>query len=111
MESTRRGRVSWSWGAFLAEHRWCHMATLTFRSPVSAESARQRYKTWMRRLEQRAQQSVSGFAAIETVAGAHVHLHTLVGGTDRLEVRDLEQAWSFGRRQVRLYRSVSDLKM
>ncbi len=85
------------WGTWLGGFPWHHFATLTFAYQPSPAAASRRLSTWIRRLEQRAQERVYWFYALERGAAGTLHLHSLVSGTRRLRAASVKAAWSYGR--------------
>lgn len=92
------------WGVWLqTAFAWDDFATLTFSNPTPAPVASKRFDGWVRRLEQRAQQRVDAFHAVERGAGGLIHVHGLLRGTASLEPEDLTRAWKWGRAVCRRY--------
>lgn len=100
----RSRAVAGAMGEYLGRRRWSHFATLTSRVELSAPALRSRVVTWVRRLERGAQQRVTWFYAVERGrAGGRLHVHVLVGGTERLPDAYLEQKWAGGDARVEAY--------
>lgn len=88
------------WATFLAQNRWTHFATLTFRFDVSLDLAMKRGRTWTRRLHQRNQERVEWFFVVEQGSLGKAHLHALVDAQN-LPDAEVAAAWRDGRAQCR----------
>jgi len=91
------------WGGWLGRMPWDHFITLTFANSLGPEAALRRFKRWVRRVEQRAQQGVASFHVLERGAAGRWHLHVLLWGTTHVPNKGLEQAWSCGRADAAAY--------
>lgn len=92
-----------AWGAWLGGFSWHHYATLTFASPPSPPNAVRLFRTWVRRLEQRAQEKVFWFYALERGGAGLRHLHALVSGTYQLPAASVAATWNGGRAAAEVY--------
>lgn len=126
----RSNQLSHEWGKWLHGYRWDHYVTLTFgrkrrlessalpkgmapevekqsrafqfRQP-SQETAARLFRQWLREVERKAQKGVSWFCATETSPAGMLHLHLLLGGTERLSATTLDRAWRNGRTHAEPY--------
>lgn len=92
-----------TWGEWLNNYPWHHWCHLTFANAPTQEAAIQQYRVWIRRLEQRAQQKLSWFYALERGMGGRLHLHALIEGTSDLPTTEIKEAWSEGRAEASGY--------
>src|SRR5713101_1669377 len=90
-------------GPWLRTFTWDHCVTLTFSHASTETTARTRFMTWLRRLEQLAQRSVGWCHALERGAAGRLHFHVLTVGTDHLAPRSIELAWRYGRADAARY--------
>ena len=98
-----RGHVRLEWGQWLMKFLWHHFATLTFANSPSIEGAVRQFGRWVRHLEQRTQQAIHWFYALERGAAGLLHFHVLTRGTDGIDSRAIGQAWPCGRSDVSAY--------
>lgn len=92
-----------AWGQWLSIFVWHHFATLTFACQPSVVGATRDFRTWVRRLEQRAQERVFWFYVLERGAAGQLHVHALVSGTRQLQAASFKDAWSWGRADASAY--------
>lgn len=93
-------------GDWLDSLPWCHFATLTFGERHNEASARRAFARYVRRVEQRAQERCTWFAAFEGLSEAELpHVHALLNGTSRLGVDAVRSAWRGGIAEVRVYKA------
>jgi hypothetical protein len=92
-----------AWGNWLSGFLWHHFATLTFPEQPSPAAAIGHLRTSRRWLEQRAQERVCWFYALERGAAGLLHLHVLLSGTGRLPPASVAAAWPRGRADVSIY--------
>ena len=86
-------RLPREWGHLLSQFKWDYFASLTFAKEPTVPNARCQFDRWIRRLEQRAQNGVYWFVAIEVGVNERVHIHALVGDACWLFPSELEDAW------------------
>ena len=98
-----RRQLVQAWGQWLSTFPWDHYLTLTFRGEVTVGPARFHFRRLVRRIEQRSQQAVYWFMAVEIGAGGRVHIHALFGQTERLAPDAIAEAWDRGRSEVARY--------
>lgn len=90
-------------GDWLGKVAWDCFATLTFSHDLSLTLADYQIKRWIRKIEQRAQQKIKWFYALERGGGGLLHFHVLLSGVSHLNVQAIEAAWPCGRAHVAAY--------
>lgn len=86
-----------AWVEFLGGYVWNHAIALTTRWGGTPERVEAEFrKRFAPNLARMAQHGVSWFFALEDRVGGHPHLHALLGGTDGLTAKQVQQAWKAG---------------
>ena len=98
MHETATGQqIKTAWGDFLGEQPWAHFATLTFRIESSPDYAVREFKRFVRRVEKEAERPTYWFYGSEYGSRlGRLHMHALLGNSDRLSKGQLTEAWSSG---------------
>ncbi len=92
-----------AWTDLMDQYPWHHYITLTFKDPVSSDTATWVFSKFIRRLE-RMGNGIWWCHVMETGrAGGLIHFHALLGGTDHLTVDEVRRAWWTGIAHVKLY--------
>lgn len=76
-----------------AQFDWTHFCTLTFRKPTNIETAAKRFRTWTRRLEQRAQHRINYIMAPERHQRGTAHVHAILAGLEGFPSSWLAASW------------------
>lgn len=86
-----------AWGSYLGAVPWAHFATLTFRIESSPDYAVREFKRCVRRIEKEAGRPSYWFYGSEYGSRlGRLHMHALIGNTDRLSHGQLTEAWQSG---------------
>ena len=99
----RRRRIAWA--EFLQQFEWSHFATLTTRTPITADRLTGEFKQgFIRRLAWIAQRPIPWFCALEYgVERSAPHLHALIANTSSITTDELQRAWKLGNTRITIY--------
>jgi hypothetical protein len=92
-----------AYAKLILRYPWHHYVTLTSVVPASAEGWEHMFGKYVRRLERRGSAIWWCYALEEGPAGGRIHLHALLGGTDRSAVGKITDAWRSGWAHVSVY--------
>ena len=89
---------------FLVGFRWSHVAHLGCEKPMSSSRLWSEFRyRFVRRLEQSTQNRLQWYCVEQADSAGRLHLHALLGGTDRLRIKDLDRSWKCGFARFTLY--------
>lgn len=84
---------------------WSHFGTLTFRYPVSRDSAMRQFMYWLARITKNDAERIGWFVAVEQPSEGLAHIHFLLYVGRGTSCRTLKEEWRSGYAQVARYDS------
>ena len=100
---TQLPRLGQAYGDWLRGFAWRLFGTFTFTRQASLDSAVDRFRRLIGRLEQRAEGPVPWYLVVEPHIVRSHHVHALLDGPGCLSCQTVKEAWTWGRRHVVVY--------
>jgi hypothetical protein len=93
LQSRQGTEIKQAWAEHLILYQWAWFMTLTFRKPVSSETAWRHYRAFFEEISDVNRNKIGWFAVLERGAATNIHVHALVTAVWPSARREWERMW------------------